>query len=97
MRRLSRTATRIHALRRARRRPRWVRSLLLAGTAALVLGGGLPALWITLGQSHIVPFLAATKAGWLGASAESGLVVQKLSSDGRVRTSVDEMRTVLDE
>lgn len=97
MRRLSRTATRIHALRRARRRPRWVRSLLLAGTAALVLGGGLPALWITLGQSHIVPLLVATKAGWMGATAESGLVVQKLSSDGRVRTSVDELRTVLDE
>ena len=30
-------------------------------------------------------------------TGDAGLVVQKLSSDGRVRTSVDELRTVLDD
>jgi cell division protein FtsQ len=97
MRRLSRTTTRIHALRRARRKPRWLRPLVIAAAAAFLLGGALPTLWMTLGQSHIVPLLAAAGATWRGATAQSGLVVQKLSSDGRVRTSVDELRTVLDE
>jgi cell division protein FtsQ len=97
MRRLSRTATRIHTLRRERRRPRWLRRLGGTALVAFMVGGGTAALWISVGKSHILPLAAAAGEAVRGASAQSGLVVQKLSSDGRVRTSVDELRTVLDE
>jgi len=97
MRHLSRTAVRIRALRRARRRPRWLRPLLISVAVAFGLGVAVPALWITYGKTHLDPLLAALDAGWRSASVQSGLVVQKLSSDGRVRTSVDELRTVLDD
>lgn len=97
MRHLNRTAARIHTLRRMRRRPRWVRPLVTFGALAILLGGGLPALWISWGQSHVPPLVASMGETWRGATGQAGLVVQKLSSDGRVRTSVDELRTVLDE
>jgi cell division protein FtsQ len=97
MRRLNRTANRIHALRRARRRPRWVKPAITGVTLAVLLGGIVPALWISFGQSHVMPLVASATQAWRGATVEAGLVVQKLSSDGRVRTSVDELRSVLDD
>lgn len=96
MRRLTRTSTRIYALRRAKPRPRWVKPLCIALGVAILLGGILPALWISYGQSHVVPMLAAADHVVEETTGEAGLVVRKLSSDGRVRTSVDELRTVLD-
>ena len=46
MRHLSRTAVRIRALRRARRRPRWLRPLLISVAVAFGLGVAVPAFMI---------------------------------------------------
>ena len=96
MRHLNRTAARIRLLRRASRRSRVLRRLTAWGTAAVVAGVVVPALWITEGRSRVGPLVVQLTDAWLGTTSESGLVVQKLSSDGRVWTSVDDLRTVLD-
>jgi cell division protein FtsQ len=62
----------------------------------LLVGAIIPGLWINFGHSHVLPMLASAELAWRGATGQAGLVVRKLSSDGRVRTSVDELRTVLD-
>ena len=96
MRRVKSTAVRLQGPRRTRRQPRWLRRMIMVCSTSAIVAAGAGVLWITIGQSHILPAVAQARALWSSEAAEAGLTVQKVSSDGRVRTSVDELRTVLD-
>jgi cell division protein FtsQ len=95
MRRVSLAARRARQFLRRPPRPRWFRPALYAagGGLGVLLGGGF-GIWAT----HVGLVAAAEQAltaRLLAVTAEAGLTVHQVYVDGRVRTSLEELRARL--